>query len=211
MPLDARGLESVIHVGRHLRPQGTQPLFLVLRAVLAVLGQVPRRRLPLGAETGVLHPVNRQRVLGHAVPMLVNLQSLRVTQHLDVFPFAPRDPVVVPLHGDIAVFVRAPLQRPVRGGELGRQFAQVAAFVLECLGGNQARLARRAMLHADRGPLQRLPIEILQAGEAAARQEVGFHGPKTPLLARLAVRVANARGKGIQSRNNGRRRPFPAR
>ena len=76
-------------------------------------------------------------------------------------------------------------------GSSAGQRGQEAAFVLEGLGGNQARLACRAVLHADRGPLDGLPIQVLQALETAAGQEVGLDGPKTPLLAGFAVRVAN--------------------
>ena len=66
VPLDAGRLEGEVHIGRHLRVQSAQPLFLVLGAVAAMLGQISRRRLPLGAEMGVLDPIGRQRVLGHA-------------------------------------------------------------------------------------------------------------------------------------------------
>jgi len=47
-----------------------------------------------------------------------------------------------------------------------------------------------AVFHADRGPLQRLPVQVLQALEAAARQEVGLHAPETSLLAGLSIGVA---------------------
>ena len=97
MPLDAGRLEGEVHIGRHLRAQGTQPLFLVLGTVAAMLGQIARRRLALGAEMGVLDPVGRQRILGHAGPPAIDLQAVRVPQHLDVFPLGPRHPVVVPL------------------------------------------------------------------------------------------------------------------
>ena len=89
--------------------------------------------------------------------------------------------------------------RPVRRGELGRQFGQIVAFVLESLGGDQSRLARRAMLHPHRGPLQRLLVHILQALEAAARQEVGFHSPKASLLAGFSVRVANRMAEELEA------------
>ena len=47
------------------------------------------------------------------------------------------------------------------------------------------------MVHADRGPLQRLAIHVLQALEAAAGQEVGLDGPKAALFTGLAIRVAD--------------------
>src|SRR5208283_281965 len=53
VPLDAGRLEGEVHIGGHRWVQGPQPLFLVLRAVVATLGQVSRRRLSLGAEMGV--------------------------------------------------------------------------------------------------------------------------------------------------------------
>jgi len=40
MSLHAGRLEGEVHVGRHLRPQATQPLFLVLGAVMPALGQI---------------------------------------------------------------------------------------------------------------------------------------------------------------------------
>ena len=67
MALEAGRLQGEVQIGRHLGAQGPQPLFLVLRTVVAMLGQIPRRGLSLGAETGVLHPVGRQRVLGQQV------------------------------------------------------------------------------------------------------------------------------------------------
>ena len=81
--------------------------------------------------------------------------------------------------------------RPVRRGELGRQFGQIVAFVLESLGGDQSRLAGRAVLHAHRGPLECLLVQILQALEAAARQEVGLDRPETSLFSGFSVRVAD--------------------
>ncbi len=61
----------------------------MLRAVLAMLGQVPRRGLPRGAETRVPHAVGGQGVLRHAVPLLIDLQVLRVAQYLDVSRLLP--------------------------------------------------------------------------------------------------------------------------
>ena len=89
--------------------------------------------------------------------------------------------------------------RPVRRGELGRQFSQVVAFVLECLGWNQLRLTGRAMLHTHRGPLERLPVQILQALEAAARQEVGLDRPKTSLLPGFSVGVADRMAEELEA------------
>lgn len=155
------------------------------------LGSLPRLGLSLRAETLVLHPVRRQRVLGHADPMLIDLQAVRVLEHLDFFPLAPRHPVVVPLEGNISIFIRAPLVRPVGRGKLRREFDQVAALVLKGFGGNQAALARRAVVHADRGPLEPLGVQVLQALEAAARQKVGLDGPKTALLAGFSVCMAD--------------------
>ena len=96
MPLDAGRLEGEVHIGRHRRVQGTQSLLLVLGAVAAMLGQISRRRLPLGAEMGVFDTIGRQGVLGQEGPPAIDLQTVRVLQHLDVFLLGPRHPVVIP-------------------------------------------------------------------------------------------------------------------
>ena len=96
MPLDAGRLEGEVHIGRHRRVQSTQPLFFVLGAMAAVLGQMPRRRLSLGAEMGVFDTIGRQGVFGQEGPPAIDLQTVRVLQHLDVFLFGPRHPVVIP-------------------------------------------------------------------------------------------------------------------
>ena len=78
MSLDGGRLEGEIHIGRHLGAQAAQPLFLMLGAVVAMLGQMPGQRLSLGAEAGVLDPVGGQWVLGHAGPLPIDLQTVRV-------------------------------------------------------------------------------------------------------------------------------------
>jgi len=54
MALDAGRPDGEVHVGRYLGAQGPQPLFLLLGTVVAVLGQITRWGLTLGAEMGVL-------------------------------------------------------------------------------------------------------------------------------------------------------------
>ena len=71
------------------------------------------------------------------------------------------------------------------------QRIQVMAFVLECLRGNQSRLGNRTMLHPHRGPLECLPVQILQALKAATRQEAGLHAPETPFVSGLSIAMSN--------------------
>src|SRR5437588_310424 len=46
------------------------------------------------------------------------------------------------------------------------------------------------MLHAHRGPLQRLSIQIFQTGKTAPRKKVRLHRPEAPLFSRLTVGMA---------------------
>lgn len=122
--------------------------------------------------------------------MLIQFQVVGVFQHLDVFPLAARYPVIVALKRHVPILIRATLIGAVRRGEMRGEWNQVAAFVLEGLGGNQTRLPHGPVVHADRGPLVGLAIQILQAFEAASRQEVGLDGPETPFFPRFAIAVA---------------------
>src|SRR3990172_3843909 len=138
MTLQAGSFERVIQIGSDFSAQGPQPLLLLLGTVPAALGHLPRSRLPLRAEAPVLDALRRQRILGHADPLLIDLQAIRVLQQLDRFPPAARDPVVVPLEGCIAILIRLAFMRTVGGRKMGGQLDQVASFILERLGGNQA-------------------------------------------------------------------------
>jgi hypothetical protein len=65
------------------------------------------------------------------------------------------------------------------------------ALMLEELGGDQSCLAGRTILHAHRGPLDRLLVQILQALKTAARQEVGLDCPEASFLPGFSVRMAD--------------------
>ena len=68
-----------------------------------------------------------------------------------------------------------------------RQLGQEGSFMFKRLGGNETSLALGPLFHPHRGPLQGLAVEILQALERAARNEVGFDRQEATLFARFAI------------------------
>ena len=189
MTLDARRPQGVVEIGRELRPQRAEPLFLQFRTPLAVLGLVPWRGLARGAETFVLDRLRRQGILDHEFPPFEQSQAIGVRQYFNVSPSNSRHPVVVALERHVTVLIGRPFMRLVGRWKLGWQFPQLRTLQLEGLDRNQAGLGGRPMVVADRGPFQRLLVQVLQTAENAALQEVRLHGPETPFLSRLAIGV----------------------
>jgi len=75
----------------------------------------------------------------------------------------------------------------VRRGKLGWKLDKMRPLGLEDLGRNESGLALRPVVHAYRGPLQSLPVQVLQVLEFATGEEVGFHRPKTAFFTGFAV------------------------
>ena len=86
---------------------------LQLRAVAG------RRRLSLRAELAVFDPIGRQRILGQALPRLVDFQPVAVFQDFDFVAFGSRHPVVIGAKGQVTVLVSAPAMVPIGRGQMG--------------------------------------------------------------------------------------------
>jgi len=78
---------------------------------------------------------------------------------------------------------------PIGGRKVRRELDEGGLFVLEGLGGDQASLGDRSVIHADGRPLPSLHVQILQTLEAAAWQKIRLQGPETAFFPGLAVRV----------------------
>ncbi len=185
MALDSRCLDDVVHIGGNFRTYPAKPPLLLLGTTLARLRLIPRFRLTLGTEARLLHAVGGKRILGQARPTLIDLHAIRVFEYLDLFSLVSRNPVVVGVQGHVAILVRFSLVHLVGSWKVRRQWIQVTAFVLESLRRNQSRLGHRTMLHPHRGPLQCLPVQILQALERATGQEVGLRRSRNSFRFRL--------------------------
>ena len=72
------------------------------------------------------------------------------------------------------------------------QLLEKVPFMFKGLGGNETGFALGALFHAHGRPFQSLPIEIFQALESAAGQEVGLGGRKAAFLARFPIGVPRA-------------------
>src|SRR3974390_2698018 len=70
---------------------------------------------------------------------------------------------------------------------MARQLGQKGQFMFKRLGRNETSLALGPLFHPHRGPLQGLAIEIFQALEGSARNEVGFDREKAAFFTRFAI------------------------
>src|ERR1700758_2883427 len=101
----------------------------------------------------------------------------------------------------------------VRRWQMGRQLAQIVAFILEGFGRNQLGFALGPVLHAHRRPLESLAVQIVEGKERPSSQKVSLDGPEAALLTGFAVGVslfmtaeleAILPGEGLHLRNNHR-------
>src|SRR5258708_5320884 len=110
-----------------------------------------------------------------------------------------RDRIIVGLKSDIAILIDVSCVVSIRRGQMGRQRYEEPALMLEGHRGNQSGLALRFVVHAHGGPLESLPVQILQILEIASGKKVCFHGEKTAFFSGFSIGMPALMAEELES------------